>query len=209
MDCTDAQQRIVREPRDPAASVRRHLATCEQCRAFRQDCERLVDTRLLEEPPSELDAAILQRARERPAASPEARPSLLVTSRPWWLAVAAGLVLACVLWYPPLRERSEAIPDGGRTAQSANPALPWKDSDIDCDLMALEAELLLLDPSQVTALQPETSSPSNGEEPTQRRSRSIDDAIRELDTDLLFESEGLHAEPPLSAAPPSLARRVS
>lgn len=210
MNCTDAQLEILREPANLGAAVRQHLAACEHCRAFRLDCERLVAAKLLEEPPAELDAAVRRQARERPAGGPRARPLLLTTGRAWWLAVAAGLVLACFFRPPLLRDPSEATPGALQVAQYPGPDLPWQDSDIDRDLMALEAELLLLDPAQsVTALQPGLGSPSIDEEPTPGGGRSIDEAIQKLDTDLLLEWEELRVEPPLSATPGPPARRVS
>ena len=210
MNCSDAQSQIVRTSGALDETTREHLASCEDCRAFRLDCERLVATTLLDEPSPELDAAILRQARERSAAGRGAPPLLLTTGRAWWFAAAAGLVLACVLWLPPAREPSQGTAGARQVAQHAAPGLPWQDSDIDSDLMALEAELLLLDPAQsVTALKSELGVPSARETPATGGDRSIDEAIQKLDTDLLLEWEDLRVEPPLSVAPSPLAPRLS
>ncbi len=217
MQCKQAQLNVLANPEAPDAATRRHLEQCAACHAFAQMHELVVSERPGVEPPQALDDAVLAAAHTRLAGSgPETGDAVLAAAaleplrfrrqralrfpgkaRARRLSYAAVLALSgllfALLFMRTLDQNS--TPAGGQAAVQPVQTADWADLDLDLEteLLALEAEFVLDTVAQNT----DTTVGGNGEGHVpasgEADAMTLEDAMLELELELLFEAERLAA----------------
>lgn len=221
MNCHDVQIAILAEPETSVREASEHLAQCVACRAFSEAHAKMLDAQITCEPAAELDAAVLRMARteltsQSAANEPEPRrqehglQSVSLRRKrsagcgqlrrfpglTWrWAAVAASVALAAVLMSLAFfgSMQSTQLVHTHTPAPPAVASLSWQDNDLEATLMQLEADV---EQSEMLDAQLAQNGTSDTGVFGTRDGVLIDDAVLELELDILLENDDLWRSSP-------------